>query len=227
MIILDPTQPQILEDEHWENFKALSLDGRINCPESQKLTKTTTTTYSRSKSNLDQVYTSRLTRQEVIQDQQQIPSNKHKIIQTQPQQTQNQKSNYQRQGSRENAEKNHRNNLIKHSASDANLSKSSNQSSVKIVSSRKNSFSKSSRNSSVPNVNNTTSKIPLNSSRSERSVPKSIQIISSSPPTDSYNSLKVSPDESSQEDDFVPVSNDRPVGLDLDDFLPVSTTNIL
>lgn len=52
-------------------------------------------------------------------------------------------------------------------------------------------------------------------------MPKSIQIISSSP-VDSYTSPKMSPDDNSQDDDFVPVSIDRPVGLDLDDFLPVS-----
>ncbi|KRT81928.1 hypothetical protein AMK59_5986, partial [Oryctes borbonicus] len=202
----DPTQPQILEDEQWENFKALSLDGRINCSESPKPLKSSTT-YSRSKSNLDQVYSSRQSKQEP----QDVPSNKQKA------QT-NHKPNYQRQGSRESAaEKNHRNNLIKHSASDANISKSSNVSSTKIAS-RKNSFSKTSRNLSVPNVN--ASKIPLNSSRSERSVPKSIQIITNSP-VDSY-SPKISPDESSQDDDFVPVSVDRPVGLELDDFLPKS-----
>lgn len=205
--LTDPTQPQILEDEQWENFKALSLDSRINCPESPQPVKSSTT-YSRSKSNLDQVYSSRQAKQEV----QEVPSNKQKA---QP----NHKPNYQRQSSRENAaEKNHRNNLIKHSASDANISKSSNISSTKIVS-RKNSFSKPSRNLSVPNVN--VSKIPLNSSRNERSVPKSIHIISNSP-VDSYSSPKISPDESSPDDDFVPVSIDRPVGLDLDDFLPVS-----
>ncbi|KAI4464785.1 katanin p80 subunit [Holotrichia oblita] len=206
-IPMDPTQPQILEDEQWENFKALSLDSRINCPESPQPIKSSTT-YSRSKSNLDQVYSSRVSKQEV----QDVPSNKQKA-------QSNHKPNYQRQSSRENAaEKNHRNNLIKHSASDANISKSSNISSTKIVS-RKNSFSKTSRNLSVPNVN--VSKIPLNSSRNERSVPKSIHIISNSP-VDSYSSPKISPDESSQDDDFVPVSIDRPVGLDLDDFLPKS-----
>lgn len=85
--------------------------------------------------------------------------------------------------------------------------------------SRKNSFSRPSRNSSVPNV----SKIPnLNSARTvERNITKSLPV--SNTPVDIYVSSKISPEERpAEEDEFVPVSIDKAVGLDLDDFLPVS-----
>jgi katanin p80 WD40 repeat-containing subunit B1 len=109
------------------------------------------------------------------------------------------------------------NSIIKHSVSEANISKTSMSS---RSSSRKNSFSRSSRNSSVPNV----SKIPMNSARTEKNGPvKAPPSYITSTPVDIYVNSKISPDSSpSEEVEFVPVSIDRPVGLDLDDFLPVS-----
>lgn len=88
--------------------------------------------------------------------------------------------------------------------------------------SRKNSFSKPvlrNTSTSVPNV----SKIPnLNSTRTaERSLVKTSHISSS----DIYMNTRVSPEENPNvEDDkqFVPMPIDRPVGLDFNDFLPVS-----
>jgi hypothetical protein len=150
--------------------------------------------------------------------QQQQPQQPQPV--TQPQQTLSTPRFYlQRQSSckdvPESAPKN--NSIIKHSVSEANISKTSMSSKS---SSRKNSFSRSSRNSSVPNV----SKIPMNSARTEKNGPvKAPPSYITSTPVDIYVNSKISLDSSpSEEVEFVPVSIDRPVGLDLDDFLPVS-----
>lgn len=172
----------------------------------------TSTKYSRSKSNLDQVYVSRLTKQ---QDRENNISN---INKNKNQQLSTPRFYLQRQSSCKDVPENtsKTSSIIKHSVSDANISKNSLSS---RNSSRKNSFSKPSRNSSVPNV----SKIP--SARNiDKVVPVKTQLsYITSTSEDGYVSSKLSPDSSpSEEVEFVPVSIDRPVGLDLDDFLPVS-----
>lgn len=80
--------------------------------------------------------------------------------------------------------------------------------------SRKNSFSKPNRNSSVPNV----SAIKNNTKNIE--TPRSLHIVN--PPVDLYVNNKLSPDQAPMDNEFVPSSIDRPVGVDFDDFLPVS-----
>ncbi|RZB38685.1 katanin p80 WD40 repeat-containing subunit B1, partial [Asbolus verrucosus] len=228
----DPAEPQILVEIANDNFEALSLDNNINSYSPPPAV--TSSQYSRSKSNLDQVYVSRLTKQ---QDRENIlpAANKNKTQQQPPQQPPSSTPRWlnlrdssqtltvdfcrfylQRQSSckdvPESAPK--PSSIIKHSVSDANISKSSVSS---RNSSRKNSFSRPNRNSSVPNV----SKIPMNSARlTDKNVKSSTPYISSAP-VDIYVSSKISPDNSPpEEDEFVPVSVDRPVGLDLDDFLP-------
>ncbi|KYB27617.1 Katanin p80 WD40 repeat-containing subunit B1-like protein [Tribolium castaneum] len=201
----DPTEPQILAEIPTDNFEALSLDNNINCYSPPPAF--TSSQYSRSKSNLDQVYVSRLTKQ---QDRENNISNinKNKNQLTTP------RYYLQRQSSckdvPENAPKAN-NSIIKHSVSDANISKSSISS---RNSSRKNSFSRPSRNStSVPNV----SKIP-SARNSEKVAPVKTYITPT--PEDVFVSSKLSPDSPSEEVEFVPMSMDRPAGLDLDDFLP-------
>lgn len=108
--------------------------------------------------------------------------------------------------------------IIKHSISEVNISKSTTTSTRN--SSRKNSFSKPSRNSSVPNV----SKIPMNSARNnDKSIlnNKISPTYITSPPVDIYVNSKISPDNTPPGEEFVPVALDRPVGLDLDEFVPV------
>ncbi|XP_022913549.1 katanin p80 WD40 repeat-containing subunit B1 [Onthophagus taurus] len=213
--ITDPTAPQILVNERWNNTEhPSSLDERINCVPFPKPVKNPPSPYTRSKSNLDQVYSTKIAKAE----KDEVQTNKPKVQQAP-------KHAIQRQHSRGNAQEktnNHRNNnAIKHSASDANISKSL-SSARQNNHVRKNSFSKPNRILSVPNV--TSSKIPLNSNRSEHNVPKSVPIMQTQP-IDIYVSPKSSPEESLQNnefDDFIPVSIDKPVGLDLDDFLPKS-----
>ncbi|VEN62010.1 unnamed protein product, partial [Callosobruchus maculatus] len=58
----DPSEPQILSNIISDNFEALSLDNNINNFKNHHAPDTNQ--YSRSKSNLDQVYHSRLTKQQ-------------------------------------------------------------------------------------------------------------------------------------------------------------------
>lgn len=109
------------------------------------------------------------------------------------------------------------------SVSDASLSRTTNQSS-RNHSSRKNSFSRTSRNASVPNVNS--SKIPTSARHQPEKYPpiKPLSIISHTPfdiYVSSDSSTKTSPNEK-PEHEYVPTAIDRPVGLDFDDFVPVS-----
>lgn len=208
---LDPTEPQILGEIPSESFEALSLDNNINYRQSPP-PQLNSSPYSRSKSNLDQVYVSRLSKQ----DRENVLPNTNKV------KTQSfQKFNLQRQSSCKDVPEKlpKSNNNIKHSVSDAVLSKSSNVSSRNI--SRKNSFSRPSRNSSVPNV----SRIPTSARPVEKPVPiKPIPVIPNAP-VDIYVtpvSTKLSPEEKPQ-DEYVPTAVDKPVGLILDDFLPVSS----
>lgn len=203
MLFIDPAEPQILGDiTTTDCFEALSLDNYRNSPPTNL--NLSPTQYSRSKSNLDQVYISRLTKQ---QDRENILPN---INKTKPIQQQ-QRFSLQRQNScKDVPEKLPKTNSIKHSVSEANINKGSLSS--RTSSTRKNSFSKPSRNSSsVPNV----SKIPQVNGTTKQ------QYRNFNNPVDIYVKTKISPDESpSEENEFVPISVDKPVGLDLDDFLP-------
>lgn len=111
------------------------------------------------------------------------------------------KFNLQRQSSCKDVPEKLPKNNIKHSSSDASLSRSSNIFSRNT--SRKNSFSKASRNSSVPNV----SRIPTTPKAPEKLMP----------PPDLY----VTTPEVEKNEECVPTTFDRPVGLDFNDFLPV------
>ncbi|KAG5876724.1 hypothetical protein JTB14_015513 [Gonioctena quinquepunctata] len=197
---LDPSEPQVLGDIITDSFEALSLDNNINNYKNSP-PQLNSNHYSRSKSNLDQVYNSRQQNRENI-----LPN----INKTKPAP----KFALQRQSScKDVPEKVPKASNIKHSVSEANINKGSVSS---RNSSRKNSFSKPSRNSSVPNV----SKIPnLNSARIiEKGPVKPIALT----PVDIYVNSRISPEERpiEEDEDFIPVSLDKPVGLDLDDFLP-------
>ncbi|XP_019756427.1 katanin p80 WD40 repeat-containing subunit B1 isoform X4 [Dendroctonus ponderosae] len=198
-----PTEPQILGDNMTENVEALSLDNSVNnyLNSDSEPPNISPNKFSRSKSNLDQVYLRRLTKQ---QDRENIlPSNKPKPAP---------KFSLQRQTSvKEGTERirtKSQSDGMKHSASEASITRGTNSS---RVTSRKNSFSKPSRNSSVPNVS-----AVKNIRNSE--VPKSIHITNR--PVDLYVK-KLSPDDIPvEENEFVPSCIDRPVGVDFDDFLP-------
>lgn len=197
---LDPTEPQILAEIGSESLEALSLDDTINCNHNSSLPLFNSTPYSRSKSNLDQIFASPRSDPEIVLPK--INNVKQQLYQ---------KFNLQRQNSCKDVPEKLPKNNIKHSMSEATLNKSSVVALRNI--SRKNSFSKPTRNSSVPNV----SRIPTTAKQLEKSVPVKSQ------PVDIYvnnnNSTKVSP-EGSLSDDYLPTAVDKPVGLDMDDFLP-------
>ncbi|XP_066253983.1 katanin p80 WD40 repeat-containing subunit B1 [Euwallacea similis] len=199
----DPAEPQILGDHHLtDNFEALSLDNNVNNFHKPDPPAISPNKYSRSKSNLDQVYLSRLTKQQDAENI--LPTAKTKPTP---------KFNLHRQTSvNENNEKTRIRNQsdgMKHSASEASINRGIQSS---RVISRKSSFSKPHRNSSVPNV--TTVKNEIKNSH----LPKSLHIVN--PPVDLYVK-KLSPDDDvSKENEFVPSRIDRPVGVDFDEFLP-------
>jgi hypothetical protein len=83
---LDPSEPQILADITTDNFEALSLDNNVNNYTAPPAV--TSSQYSRSKSNLDQVYVSRLTKQQENRENIVSNGNKNKVQQQQPQQPQ-------------------------------------------------------------------------------------------------------------------------------------------
>ncbi|XP_017774062.1 PREDICTED: katanin p80 WD40 repeat-containing subunit B1 [Nicrophorus vespilloides] len=200
---VDPTQPQVLGECMDKSFEALSLDHSVNYrqaspPSTPSTPSTLNTTYARSKSNLDQVYNrnSKLEPKPPLQVKVQ-PSTKFGL---------QRQSSCKESGDKPGALKSSGN--IRHSVSDVNLNKNL---SARNNNSRKNSFSKPTVKitASVPNV----SKIPRNNERPLRPV----QIT----PVDVYVSPKISPDdEISTENQFIPISIDKPVGLPVDDFLP-------
>lgn len=164
------------------------------------------TAYSRSKSNLDQVYYGNLARQErenILPDTEKIQK-AHKV----------QKMSLQRQSScKEVPEKISKNNQIRHSVSEANISKSTASS---RISSRKNSFSRAGGAA--------LSKIPQTPLRAldRTGVPvKTVPLSASTPIVDIYVSPKLSP-ETPPEEEFVPALADEAYGLNINDFLPVS-----
>ncbi|KAF5302116.1 hypothetical protein FQA39_LY10451 [Lamprigera yunnana] len=195
---LDPTEPQILGELNLESFEAASLDNSINCRNHSPLPLYNSTPYSRSKSNLDQVY-NETTNQDNENALPKINNMKQQSYQ---------KFNLQRQSSCKDVPEKLPNNNIKHSVSEATLGRNSNMQSTRTAS-RKNSFSKPSRNSSVPNV----SKIPTTAKQEKVASIKSL-----SDDIYSCDNTKVLPDERLSE--YIPATVDKPVGLDMDDFLP-------
>lgn len=198
---LDPAEPQVLVDVQPENFEALSLDNDTSCESSPVLSPTA---YSRSKSNLDQVYFTQLAKQERenILPNIEKPQKAPKV----------QRLNLQRQSScKEVPEKISKNNAIRHSVSVSDVSKAiSSRTSV-----RKNSFSKSVGLSGIPNLARV-----RHSDRTNIPV-KSVPLSSSTPIVDLYVSPKISPG-TPPEEEFVPAMADEAYGLNINDFLPVS-----
>lgn len=142
---------------------------------------------------------------------------------------------------------NNNNNGIKHSASEANL----NSSKVTRPISRKNSFSKPSRNSSIPNISRIPNPVSNKNSddhnfKKPESVkssgkygdehgfrkpdaPKPLKLndeygYKRSDPVDIYVATKPSFRSSPEYEKvpIVPTPSDKPIGLDLEEFLPVS-----
>lgn len=188
---LSPPEPQIIVNLPPESIEAISLDDNINYPK-----QTFPVQYSRSKSNLDQVYD----RPKAKRDTENVQPTRSQRISMQN----SLKLNLQRQRSCKDAPDDPpKNNNIRHCVSEANITRSSGVGSRNQ--SRKNSISKPSHNSSVPNI----SKNPSGNV----AIKRNMNIYVSSP--------KLSPDEEyAPKDDYVPMPVDRPVGLDLSDFLP-------
>lgn len=200
--ILDP---QILE----HSFEALSLDHNINYSRgSPPPTPPNTAAYARSKSNLDQVYSNRgLSKND---------QNKAKSMQPPRYQLQRQ-SSCKDGTANSNNKQNSKSNNIRHSVSEVNLNKNSAAPQQTRNNLRKNSFSKISNNQ---NSNSNVSKIPMTSRQVANDVNTKPMNIFNSEPVDIYVKNKLSPDEEVRTKDFIPVSIDRPVGLQFDDFLP-------
>lgn len=157
------------------------------------------TAYSRSKSNLDQIYYSHLGKQEQPPDIEKPTQKTQKV----------QKLSLQRQSScKEVPEKMSKSNAIRHSVSEVNINKSTVPS---RVSSRKNSFSKGSLQ-----------KIPQTPLRAMDRTNIPVPFVSSTPIVDNYVSPKISPVTPPEEDGFVPALPDEAYGLNINDFLPVS-----
>ncbi|CAG9825798.1 unnamed protein product [Phaedon cochleariae] len=195
-----PSEPQVLGNLISDSFEALSLDNNINNYKNSP-PRLTTSHYERSKSNLDQVYNSRQQNRENILPEMNKTKTTVKFV------------GLQRQSScKDVPEKAPKASNIRHSVSEVNINKGLLSS---RNSSRKNSFSKPSRNSSVPNVSKITN------SNSAKIIEKS-SIKPTFTPVDIYVNSRISPEERHEEEDedFIPIAIDRPVGLDLDDFLP-------
>lgn len=210
---LDPAEPQILVDVKAETFEALSLDAITydSSPPQPPPPVLSSTTYPRSKSNLDQVYYGHLAKQEretIIPDTDRTNTQKTKKVQ---------KLSLQRQSScKEVPEKISKNNAIRHSVSEMNINKSTTTS---RVSSRKNSFSKSGGYSSSLQKIQQTPMRPVDRDRTNIPVPLS----SSTPIVDIYVSPKISPETSPEDEEtFVPALPDEAYGLNINDFLPVN-----
>ncbi|KAK4878976.1 hypothetical protein RN001_007122 [Aquatica leii] len=198
---LDPTEPQILEEIHSEHLEPLSLDDSINNRNHIPTPLYKSTPYSRSKSNLDQVYNNDTS---LNQDHENILPKINNV-----KHHSHQKFNLQRQHSCKDVPEKLPKNNIKHSVSEATLSSKNLNAPAPRNASRKNSFSKPSRNSnSVPNV----SRIPTTTIKSEKTARQLSDDIYS------CDSTSVSPEESLSE--YIPTSVDKPVGLDMDEFLP-------
>lgn len=158
------------------------------------------TAYSRSKSNLDQVYYSHLAKQE----RESILPDTEKIQKAQKVQ----KVGLQRQSScKEVPEKISKSNAIRHSVSEANINRTTASSKV---SSRRSSFSRGVQSlSKIPQTPR--ANIPV----------KAVPVSSSTPIVDIYVSPKISPETPPPEDEFVPAMADEAYGLNINDFLPV------
>lgn len=187
-------------------MEALSLDNNINYKVNKE--PVVSSPYSRSKSNLEQVYANKKVTQQNLLNTTKSKTNIGS------------KYNLQRQSScKENSEKTPRND-IKQSRSDASINRNSNAI-PKLFSKRNLSSIKT---HSSPNI----SKSNLNEKNNiKQSNIKSNQIIML---TSNYSSSTIttaiqkrdSPDDSPISDEYLPNELDRPVGLTLEEFLPVS-----
>lgn len=208
----DPSEPQILMDEKAEEtFEALSLDTMTyDSPAQLQPPALTSTAYSRSKSNLDQVYYSHLAKQHERENI--LPENNDKPIQK-PQKVQKQLSLQRQSSCKEVPEKISKNNTIRHSVSEMNINKSTVTS---RVSSRKNSFSKGSGGlQRIPQT-------PLRAMDRTNIPVKAVPLSTSTPIVDIYVSPKILPETPTEDDSFVPALPDKAYGLNINDFLPVS-----
>lgn len=196
----------MLGDNTSENIEALSLDNSVNYQTS--LPTVLCTTYIRSKSNLDQVYASKVTKQESNDSRYKLQVGRLKL---------------QRQSScKDPSSEKVKPNDIKHSISDANISKNSSTSTKNL--SRRNSFSKTTpRNNSVPNMSKIATAIPKSN---DKSVPSKGIPVKINAPVDIYISPKIaSAEDTSNSNDYIHTIRDKPAGLSFDDFLPVSLHN--
>ncbi|KAK9869415.1 hypothetical protein WA026_003170 [Henosepilachna vigintioctopunctata] len=185
-----------------DSFEALSLDNSIN--NYRNTHPSPPTQYSRSKSNLDQIYDNNRTSKTQGERDNFLPDiHKSKLIVQKP------KANLQRQMSQDEKVSPKNSFNIRQSASDANLCKNNNNMQSAKTTTRRNSFSKPRNATKIPNIN---------SARTVPSDAKRNSLISSTP--DIYASSNFSPNDSLQENDIVPGPLDKPVGLDIDDFLP-------
>ncbi|XP_018326906.1 katanin p80 WD40 repeat-containing subunit B1 [Agrilus planipennis] len=214
----DPTEPQVLGEVISDKIEALSLDTIHN---STPASHVSSTSYSRSKSNLDYIFRKK--------QQATKPTESEPPVVVVPSQTKPKplvpvpppKFALNRQNSCKDVPEKLPKNDIKHSVSEANLQTKNLLVSSSRNASRKNSFSKPIRNfTSTPNI--PVSKIPGSAKITERAaVVKPVPNVTVGAPVDIFVtpvSRKISKDR--QESDYVPATVDRPVGLDLDDFLP-------
>ncbi|CAH0557594.1 unnamed protein product [Brassicogethes aeneus] len=207
--IVDPAAPQILGEITSDSFEALSLDNNINNYHKSPPPASSPAQYSRSKSNLDQVYASKLTKENIL------PNINRTGRTVAP------RYNLQRQSScKDVPEKDKiptRSNNMRHSVSeDTNVNKGSMSSRVSL---RKNSITSSRPvRTSVPNL---TKVPPPNSARTNRIDRVKLNLITNGDQVDIYLPSKISPEERPpKEESYVPVSIDKPVGIIFDDFLP-------
>lgn len=198
----DPTQPQklIMVD----SFEALSLDNTIN---NYRNIHTQPSQYSRSKSNLEQIYDNNKVAKVQEERENFLP------IIKKPTQVPKKKLVLNRQTSCQDEKVAPKNNFnIRQSLSDANLTKSHNQIPSRNIT-RRNSFTKS-RNSLIPS-NNSGRTMPVDNK---------VDTVVSHSTADIYISSKLSPEEPVKRNEIVSAALDKPVGLNIDDFLPKNHT---
>ncbi|XP_044750458.1 katanin p80 WD40 repeat-containing subunit B1 isoform X2 [Coccinella septempunctata] len=209
-----PTQPQKLV--MMDSFEALSLDNSINNYRNTHIP----TQYSRSKSNLEQIYDNNKAAKGQEERENFLPN----INKTNLHVPKKKITGINRQSSCQDERVAPKNNFnIRQSLSDANITKNNNQKTVKVPDgfatrnnnqipprnlSRKGSFSRT--REAVPAI------------KIGRSVPAESENISmlSSRTSDIYIPSKLLPDEPVRQTEYIPGALDKPVGLNIDDFLP-------
>lgn len=201
-MLLDPSKPQILGLQE-ENFEAFSLDNDINLRSFPPAVMSPA--YSRSKSNLDQVYSNK----NVKQDRENLlNANKPRISSVVNKLSLHRQSSYKENSS------NSPRNYIKHSNSDANINKNTNITSKML--NKKNLLVNT--NNSLPNISK-----PQNVDMKQIVKPMPVKAIPIIMDSTAY-SIKNSVDESPVSDEYLHLELDKPAGLALEEFLPVSKT---